>query len=616
MTQESQPTDPMLAVRAPASGTLSAVAVEIGATVHVGQVLAVVESMKMQFHVEAPRRGVVREVAARVGETVTEGATLLLLDPLAADDPGADSDRPLPEDLDLVRPDLREVLERWDTIGDAARPEAVALRHTQRRRTARENVAALIDPGSLSEYGAFAVAAQRRRRSEQELLALSPADGLVTGVGTVNAALFGESATCAVAAYDYTVIAGSQGHFSHRKLDRIVELAGRWGWPVVVFAEGAGGRPGDTDVSAAASLDVTSFVRFAALSGRVPLVGVVTGYCFAGNAALLGCCDVIIATREANIGMGGPVMIEGGGLGSFAPEEVGPVEDLAPNGVIDLVVDDEDAATEVARKYLSYFQGDVPEWSCEDQRALRTLVPEDRNRVFDVRGVLTALADTDSVLELRSQFARGMVTALARFEGHPFGVIANDSAVLGGAITADGADKASRLWNLCEAHRLPVLTLVDTPGFMVGPKSERDAAVRHTARMFLRAAKLTVPMFSVALRKGYGLGAQAMTGGTFPAPAFNVSWPTGEFGPMNMEGAVRIALKHQLAAIEDPAERDRVFREAVAHAYASGRAINMAAHLEIDAVIDPAETRDWLTRGLRASPVPPRRPDGVFVDAW
>jgi len=601
---------------APTSGILSVLEAEPGSTVRTGQLLAIIESMKMQFHVDAPESGIVRHIAALIGDTVSEGQELLLLEPLATPDLENAFVSAAPEDLDRVRSDLQAVRDRWAAVEDGARPDAVARRRSQRRRTARENVAALLDAGSLNEYGAFAVAAQRGRRSEEELLALSPADGLITGVGTVNADAFGEGATCAVAAYDYTVIAGSQGYYNHHKLDRLVELAQRWQWPVAVFAEGAGGRPGDTDVSSAASLDVSTFVRFAALSGRVPLVGIVTGYCFAGNAAILGCCDVIIATSDSTVGMGGPVMIEGGGLGTFTPEEVGPVEVLGPNGVIDLVVEDEAEATAAARRYLSYFQGDVDAWSCADQREVRFLVPEDRNRVFDVRRVLAALADVDSVLELRGEFARGMVTALARFEGRAFGVIANDSAVLGGAITAEGADKAARLMNLCEAHRLPVLTLVDTPGFMVGPDSERAAAVRHTARMFLRAANLTVPVFSVALRKGYGLGAQAMTGGTFPAPTLSVAWPTGEFGPMNMEGAVRIAMKQQLAAIDDPAERDRAFREMVAHAYARGRAINMAAHLEIDAVIDPADTRAWLSRAHRASPVSHRRREGVFVDAW
>ncbi|GGS71254.1 carbamoyl phosphate synthase large subunit [Planobispora rosea] len=605
-----------VAVVAPTSGVVIAVEAGPGTAVRAGQPLAVLEAMKMRFPVEAPVSGRVRELAVRAGDTVADGRPVLFLEPYGEQESAQDTAAPLSQDLDHIRPALREVRERWELTRDSARPEAVARRRALGHRTARENVAALLDPDSLNEYGAFAVAAQRRRRDEEDLLRRSPADGLITGVGTVNADLFGPGAACAVAAYDYTVLAGTQGYNNHRKLDRLVELAGRWKWPLVLFAEGGGGRPGDTDAPWVSALDTTSFVRFAELSGRVPLVGVVNGRCFAGNAALLGCCDVVIATRDSTIGMGGPAMIEGGGLGTYAPEEIGPVSVQAANGVCDIVVGDEEEAVATARRYLAYFQGDLADWSCADQRGLRFLLPEDRKRVYDVRRVLDALADTGSVLELRRDFAPGMITVLARFEGRAFGVLANDPAVLGGAITAAGADKGARFLNLCEAHRLPVLSLVDTPGFMVGPASEREAAVRHVCRLFLRAAKLTVPLFSVTLRKGYGLGAQAMTGGAFHSPALNVAWPTGEFGGMGLEGAVRLAMRRELEAIADPDEREKAFQGMVALSYEQGRAVNVAAHLEIDAVIDPAETRAWLTRALRASPVPPGTPEGLFVDSW
>ncbi|HWH29270.1 MAG TPA: carboxyl transferase domain-containing protein [Mycobacteriales bacterium] len=602
------------AVRAPTAGLVVQVDVRPGDTVAGGQQLAVVEAMKMQFPVTAPGAGTVTAVPARAGSGVAEGDPLVVLH--RADGATGDDAADAAVDLDAVRDDLAEVQRRWRLTRDEARPDAVERRRAAGGRTARQNVDALLDDGSFTEYGAFAVAAQRARRSEEELLERSPADGLVTGVGTVGAERFGERATCAVAAYDYTVLAGTQGYHNHAKLDRLLELAGRWRWPVVLFAEGGGGRPGDTDAPWASALAVPTFARFAALSGRVPLVGVVHGNCFAGNAALLGCCDVVIATRSSSIGMGGPAMIEGGGLGVVRPEDVGPVSVQAPNGVVDVVVADETEAVEAARRYLGCFQGDLTGWECADQRELRTLVPQERRRVHDVRRVLRTLADTGSVLELRRDFAPGMVTALARVEGVAFGVLANDPAVVGGAVTAAGADKAARLLNLCEAHRLPVLSLVDTPGFMVGPDSEREAAVRRMARMFLRAAALTVPLFAVALRRGYGLGAMAMTGGEFGSPTLNVSWPSGEFGPMGLEGAVRLGMRRELEAIEDPDERERTFRSVVDMAYARGRAVNVASHLEIDAVIDPADTRAWLMRALRAAPVSPERRDGVFVDAW
>jgi acetyl-CoA carboxylase carboxyltransferase component len=435
----------------------------------------------------------------------------------------------------------------------------------------------------------------------------------------VNGALFGdEKSRCMVIAYDYTVFAGTQGMMNHKKKDRMLEIAEEWRLPIVLFAEGGGGRPGDTDSLGVAGLDIPTFATFARLSGLVPLIGIVSGRCFAGNAALLGCCDVIIATRNSNIGMGGPAMIEGGGLGAFAPEEVGPIDVQAPNGVVDLVVEDEAEAVRKAKQYLAYFQGPVGDWRAADQRLLRRLVPENRLRAYDVRAVIETLCDEGSVLELRRDFGVGIVTALVRVEGRPFGLLANNPHHLGGAIDAPAADKAARFLQLCEAYALPVLSLCDTPGFMVGPEVEKQAQVRHVSRMFVTSASLSVPYFTVVLRKGYGLGAQGMTGGSFHAPFFIVSWPTGEFGGMGLEGAVRLAYRRELEAVADPAERDALYQKLVAQLYQAGKAINMAAFLEIDDVIDPAETRRWILRGLRSVPEP-ARPTGKrrpFIDTW
>nr|WP_259374697.1 carboxyl transferase domain-containing protein [Pseudomonas aeruginosa] len=477
----------------------------------------------------------------------------------------------------------------------------------------------LLDEGSFSEYGGFALAAQRRRRSAEELLELSPADGLVAGTGTVGAASFGvQAARCLVLAYDYTVFAGTQGVMNHKKTDRLLGLAEQWRLPLVLFAEGGGGRPGDTDFVGVAGLDCHTFVGMARLSGLVPLVGVVSGRCFAGNAALLGCCDVIIATRDATIGMAGPAMIEGGGLGRFAAEEVGPTGVQGPNGVIDVLVEDEAEAVAVARRYLGYFQGPLPDWSCADQRELRHLVPENRLRAYDIRQAIEVLADRGSVLELRRQFAPGLVTALLRIEGRAFGLIANNPGHLGGAIDAAAGDKAARFMQLCDAFDIPIVSLCDTPGFMVGPEAEKQATVRHVSRMFVSAASLTVPFFTVVLRKGYGLGAQAMAAGSFHSPLFTVAWPSGEFGAMGLEGAVRLGFAKELAAEEDPQRREALFRGMVDKAYRNGKALNMASYLEIDAVIDPAETRAWLLRGLAVAgePAPRAGRKRPFVDTW
>lgn len=606
-----------LALNAPSAGVLVSLEVAEGDAVATGQRIAVLEAMKMEFEVRAEHSGIVRALAVAPGDAIGEGQALAFLEPAEVD--GLDTHGEQAVDLAHIRADLAEVLERHARLTDARRPDAVAKRRKTGQRTARENLADLLDADSFIEYGAMALAAQRRRRSPEELLELSPADGLVAGIGTVNAASFGaEAARCMAIAYDYTVFAGTQGVMNHKKTDRMLALAEQWRLPVVLFAEGGGGRPGDTDFVGVAGLDCHTFVAMAKLSGLVPTVGVVSGRCFAGNAALLGCCDVIIATRNATIGMAGPAMIEGGGLGSFTPEQVGPTSVQGPNGVIDVLVEDEAAAVAVAKQYLGYFQGPVNDWQCSDPRELRHVIPENRLRVYDIRKVIELLADDRSVLELRRQFAPGLITALIRIEGKPFGLIANNPAHLGGAIDAVAGDKAARFLQLCEAHDLPIVSLCDTPGFMVGPEAEKQATVRHVSRLFVTAASLTVPFFTLVLRKGYGLGAQAMAAGSFHSPLFTAAWPSGEFGAMGLEGAVRLGFAKELAAQPDNATRQALFDKLVAKAYENGKALNMASYLEIDAVIDPADSRAWLLRGLNAAPRPPRR-DGKkrpFVDTW
>ena len=608
-----------VSVPVPMQGVVVAMNVAPGDQLRPGQQLGVLEAMKMEHVVSAPSGGVVHALAAATGEVVQAGQPLLFMVPGEVEAAAQQDD--IASDPDAIRPDLQHVLDRHALLQDAARPEAAAKRHKQGGRTARENVADLCDEGSFVEYGGLALAAQRTRRSMDELLRISPADGVIAGLGTVNAALVGEDRAAAViVAYDYTVLAGTQGTMNHKKQDRIFQLTAELRRPLVLFAEGGGGRPGDVDKqhTSVASLDVPTFRGFARLSGLVPLVGIVHGRCFAGNAALLGCCDVIIATRSTTIGMGGPAMIEGGGLGVYKPEEVGPADVQAANGVIDVLVADEAAAVATAKQYLAYFQGPTAAWTCPDQRLLRSAIPENRLRSYDVRAVIAGLADDASVLELRSGWAAGMVTALLRIEGRPMGLIANNPRHLGGAIDADAADKAARFLQLCDAHDLPVLSLCDTPGFMVGPDAERTALVRRVCRMFVGGANLRVPFFTVVLRKGYGLGAQAMAAGCFHAPVFNVSWPTGEFGGMGLEGAVRLGFRRELAVIADPQAREAEFRRRVDAMYARGKATSMASVLEIDDVIDPADTRRWITRGLQTvQPPEPRagkkRPN---IDTW
>ncbi len=588
-------------VRSPLVGTVVSIDVAIGDVVRQGQSIAVIESMKMHHVVEAPCHGRVRSIEVSQGDTLEDGEAIVFIDQTAGEPVAAESIEAA--DLDAIRADLAEVRARHAFGLDEHRPDAVARRRKTGQRTARENIADLVDAGSFIEYGALALAAQRRRRSLDELMKMSPADGLVAGIGSINGTLFDEThARSLVMAYDYTVLAGTQGLMNHKKTDRMLGLAAQWKLPIVWFVEGGGGRPGDTDAVAASWLDTPSFARFAALSGVAPRIGIVSGRCFAGNAVFYGCCDVTIATKNSNIGMAGPAMIEGGGLGVFAPEDVGPIEVNAANGVVDLVADDEAHAVRQTKQLLAYFQGAVKDWRCEDQRALRNAIPEDRLRVYDIRVVIDTLADTGSVLELRRAYGPGMITAFIRIDGRPLGLIANDPKHLGGAIDAEGAEKASRFMQLCDAFDIPILSLCDTPGFMVGPESEKTAPVRRGSRMFITAASLAVPIFAVVLRKGYGLGAQAMAGGGFHSPFFTIAWPTSEFGAMGLEGAVRLAYRKDLAAQPEGTERDALFNKLVGELYEAGKGISVASFLEVDAVIDPVDTRGWIVRGLKSMP--------------
>jgi len=621
-----------VALSAPMQGTIVSFEVDCGATVRRGAPVLVMEAMKMEHEIGAPVGGTVRELLVGVGDAVYEGAVLAWIEEgaLEVGDEGGAAE----VDLDFVRPDLAEVHFRHQVTLDEARPDAVAKRRRTNQRTARENIDDLCDEGSFVEHGQL-VLTPGTGLPREEVVRKFPTDGMVTGIGSVNGRLFsGQTSRCVVMAYDYTVLAGTQGALNHPKTDRMLELAERWRLPVVLFAEGGGGRagtggrrPGGESTTKAGQgrsdetyrpLDTPTFTTMARLSGLVPLVGITSRWCFAGNAALLGCCDVIVATADSSIGMGGPALIEGGGLGVFRPEEVGPMDVQVPNGVVDVAVQDEAEAVAVAKQYLSYFQGRLDDWECLDQRLLRRVVPENRLRVYRVRDVIEGMADTGSVLELRPHFGLGMVTAFIRIEGRPIGVIANNPQFLSGAIDSPGADKAARFMQLCDAFDIPILVLCDTPGMMVGPEIERTALVRHCCRLFVTGANVTVPLLTIVLRKAYGLGAQAMAGGDMKQPFFTVAWPTGEFGGMGLEGQVKLGFRNELAAIEDPHERRTRYEELVAAAYQRGKALNAGVSFAVDDVIDPADSRRWVSKALESLPAPAPRTGKKRsnVDTW
>ena len=602
-----------VAVTSPLQGTIVSVEVSVGDEVSGGQILLIMESMKMEHEICAASSGRILRIEVSPGEALWEGHLLALIE--EAEVSGQTSEVVNDIDPDYIRPDLAEAYDRHAKTLDANRPGAVAKRHDKGLRTARENITHLCDPGTFVEYGALVIAAQRKRHSVDKLMDMSPADGMITGVGAINGTLFGDpESRCVVLSYDYTVLAGTQGAQNHRKTDRLIDVATDGQMPMIIFAEGGGGRPGDTDGLGSGS---RTFSRFATLSGLVPMIGITTGRCFAGNASLLGCCDVIIATKGSNIGMGGPAMIEGGGLGIFAPEDIGPTSVQVASGVIDLLVEDEQEAVQIAKTYLSYFQGPIDNYQQHDQRSMRHIIPENRLRVYSIRQVISTIADVDSVLEIRENFGHGMITTFIRIEGRPIGVIANNPHHLGGAIDSDAADKGARFMQLCDAFDIPLLYLCDTPGIMVGPEIEQTALVRHSSRMFIIGANLTVPIFTIVLRKAYGLGAIAMAGGSYKVPYFTVAWPTGEFGGMGLEGSVKLGYRKELAAIQDPQERLEKYEEMVARAYNAGKAVNNANMFSIDDTIDPADSRWWLSSLLKSIRTTPRtgkkRP---CVDAW
>lgn len=499
-----------------------------------------------------------------------------------------------------LRPDVARVREIREAALDAARPEAVEKRRKLGRRTVRENIDAFLDPGSFVEYGRTSKPARPDMHGA--------ADGVVMGSGLVR------EKPVAVMAYDYTVYAGTQSLVNHAKTDRIFELAAARRWPMISWLEGGGARPHDITVGLRA--DTHTFVAFARLSGLVPTIGIVTGRCFAGNANLAGMCDILIATKDAVIGMAGPALVEEGLRIKVTPEEIGPAELHVQTGVIDILVEDDAAAGAAARKALGFFQGAAGDWKAPDTEKLRDIVPTDPRAGYNVRKVIDNLVDVGSALELRPRFGGAAVTAFARIEGMPVGVIASQPAFLAGSIDSNTSDKVARFIQLCDAHDIPMVILCDTPGLMVGPEVEKTGLVRHSARILLAIANATTPFLTVVMRKAYGLGYYVL-GSRALDPTILLAWPTAEFGGMGLEGAAAIIYKAELEAIEDPAERRALHEQRTAELKEMNTAIEVAGRFEFDDVIDPAETREMLAKTLRALPEPPPR-DGRkrVVDAW
>ncbi len=571
-------------ITAPVAGRIAHLPLEVGSPVSPQTAVALLEVMKMEHPVLAGVPGRLERIDVRVGDNVEVG------DLVAEVSEFTEASQQQVETSSAGSTALDEVVERHRIGLDEARPEAVAKRHATGKRTAREIVSDLTE--DFLEYGPLAIAGQRGRREVDDLIANTPADGLVAGVGRIDTGTDGDDRAI-VLTYDYTVLAGTQGMQNHRKKDRLFRLAAETRLPVVLFAEGGGGRPGDVDWPGASTLDVPAFRLFAEIPG--PTIGMNTGYCFAGNAALLGQCDVIVATEDSFLGMGGPAMIEGGGLGRFAPTEVGPTEVQAANGVIDVLVENDEEAVEVTRHLLGLFRGAVEPGEAPDQASLRSVVPSNRREVYDMHEVIDRLVDAGTFVEIRRDFAPAAIVGLARVDGRPLGIMANNPAHLAGAVDDAAARAFADLLALCDKWGLPVLSLCDTPGFMVGPDAEAEGLVRSAGRLFKASAEVSVPTGTIVTRRGYGLGAMAMASGGLQEPRFTVAWPGSEFGPMGLEGAVKLGFRKELEAIADPVERQAELERRIDEMYAEGSGLNVASHYEIDDVIDPADSRRWIT---------------------
>lgn len=584
----------------PMPGIVHSIECSVGDSCESGSEILILEAMKMETAICAPAQIMIDEIAVIQGQVINKGDVLFSYskqnnrESSGSDIAVIDHNKKENKFLDELR-----VREKW--LIDKTRPAAVEKRKSKGYNTARENLHKLVDDNSFSEYGGLIVAAQLSRRSMRDLIENTPADGLIAGTCRINSEYYSQNTDCVIMIYDYSVLAGTQGTMNHIKMDRVLEIAHRNETPVILFAEGGGGRPGDVDQQTIAGLHIPTFTEFARLNGKVPVVSIVNGYCFAGNAALAGCSDIIIATKSISLGMGGPAMIEGGGLGKVHPKEVGPYETHIQNGVVDILVEDENEAIAVCKRYLGYFQGKSKHYNHNDQSSLRDIIPENRKRVYDMRALINHLADIDSTLELREHYGKGIITCFIRIEGQTFGVIANNPSFEAGAITAENAIKANEFLTLCNTHKLPVISLVDTPGIMVGVESEKTGNVKHASRLFVTGAKLDVPLFGIVVRRAYGLGAMAMVGGSMRVPDILLAWPTGEFGAMGLEGAVKLGFRKELEAVENDEDREKLYQKMVAEAYDRGKALSMATMFEIDDVIDPKHTRERIIKAFRTS---------------
>jgi acetyl-CoA carboxylase carboxyltransferase component len=502
----------------------------------------------------------------------------------------AETENPSP--LRPLADDLRERRERLRLGGGAERIEA---QHAAGKLTARERIALLIDEGSFIELGIHGRPHFSQRAMDGRE---APADGVITGWGTVDGRL------CAVAAYDFTVMAGSMGMTGELKVGRLRELALSKRMPLVWLLDSAGARVQEAIGSQFAGTGHL-FREQVHASGVIPQVAAVMGPCAAGTAYIPGLADFVpMVSGRGSMALAGPHLVRAAVGEEVSAEDLGGARvHCRRSGVGDLETADDAECIEVVRRYLAYFPSHCdeapPVRACVDpvervEETLLDVLPASTRAAYDMYEIIRRIVDDGEYFDLKPRWARSIITCLARFGGRPAGIVANQPRHLGGILDNDSADKAARFINLCNAFGIPLVYLVDVPGFMVGTKVEAAGIIRHGAKMLFATANATVPKITVVVRKAYGAGYYVMCGRAYE-PDLIVAWPTAEISVMGAEGAVEILMRRQLAEAEDPAaaraQMIAGFRQTIDVYGAAGNGM-------IDDVIDPRETRAAICRGL------------------
>ncbi len=503
----------------------------------------------------------------------------------------------IPRDADS-RERLHAVEAARSEIADASRPDAVAKQRTRAAYTARERIALLCDPGSFTETGALV--------RDETFGPRAPADGMITGTARI------EGRWAMVAAQDFTVLGGSSGVLGSEKLRRLAGQAMQGGVPLVFLLDGGGHRIQDGQDSRHFARANSTFHDFARMSGWVPMVAAMLGAGFAGPTNYAGMADFVVMVRsQSTMGLAGPALVKAGTGETVDGQAIGGADAQTRNGLADLACDSEDEALQAVRRFLSFLPSNaraaLPMQKTGDpsyrrEESLLDLVPANTRKSYDVRRVIAEIADRETSLEIKPSYAANVVTSLARLAGRPVGFIANQPQRLGGMLNSPACEKAAHFIALCDAYGLPLIYLVDIPGFSIGSPAERTMLGRRSAKLLHELGHATVPRISVILRKGYGLGYLAMCGGrSFDADAC-LAWPTAEICAMSIEGAVDVAYKRSYRDAADPVATRQAIIDDVRTRVDPLRA---AEGYGVDDVIDPRDTRRRLIDILDR--VPPRR---------